>query len=335
MRVYRLHDFGLEHLRLEQADPPMPGAGEILLRVRAMSLNYRDLLVARGQYSKSIRLPGVPIADGAGEVAAVGPGVEDVHIGDPVCTHYVAAWRDGPFRADYLKQTLGLPGPGVAADYVVLPVGAVLSPPKGYDHAQAATLPIAALTAWSALVTEANVRPGQTVLTLGTGGVSIFAMQIAKALGARVIVTSSSDEKLRRAAELGADETINYRNTENWDADVARLTDGLGTDVTVETAGIATLERSLKATRAGGIIAYMGALTGLTGPINTGLLMMKRQRLCGILVDSRAAFEQMNSFLAAHRIQPVIDRRFTFEELPAALRYLESAAHFGKVVVEN
>ncbi|MBL8880634.1 MAG: NAD(P)-dependent alcohol dehydrogenase [Phycisphaerales bacterium] len=334
MRVYRLHDFGLEHLRLEQTDPPKPGIGDVLLRVRAMSLNYRDLLVARGQYSKSIRLPGVPIADAAGEIVAIGPDVENVRVGDNVCTHYVAAWREGPFRAEYLKQTLGLPGPGVAAEYVALPAGAVVVPPAGYDHAQAATLPIAALTAWSALATEADVKPGQTVLTLGTGGVSIFALQIAKARGARVIVTSSSNGKLRRAVELGADATINYREHENWDAEVIRLTDGMGVDVTVETAGIATLERSLKATRANGIVAYMGALTGLTGPINTGLLMMKRQRICGILVDSRAAFEQMNDFLPRHRIAPVIDRRFPFEELPAALRYLETGSHFGKIVVE-
>lgn len=334
MRAYRLHDFGLEHLRLEETEAPTPRNGEVLVRIRAMSLNYRDLLVARGQYSKSIRLPGVPIADAAGEIVAIGPGVENVREGDRICTHYVSAWQDGPFRAEYLKQTLGLPGPGVAAELVALPVGAVIAPPAEFDFAQAATLPIAALTAWSALVTEANLLPGQTVLTLGTGGVSIFALQIAKAHGARVIITSSSDEKLRRAAQLGADATINYRTHENWDAEVIRLTDGLGADVTVETAGIATLERSLKATRAGGMITYMGALTGLTGPINTGMIMMKRQRFCGILVDSHAAFEQMNVFLAKHRIQPVIDRRFPFDQLPEALRYLESGAHFGKVIVE-
>lgn len=333
MRAIRLHEFGLDNLRLETVPPPTPQDDEVVVRMRALSLNYRDLLVAKGLYSKSVRFPAIPISDGAGTVTAIGANVRSLRIGDHVCTHYLSKWNSGPYQAEYLKSALGIPGPGAAAEQVALAESAVIPIPTGYDFEQAATLPIAALTAWSALVTEGGIRSGQTILTLGTGGVSIFALQIAKATGARVIITSSSDEKLRRAAELGADATIHYRTIENWDAEVLRLTDGVGADITVETAGVGTLERSLKATRAGGVIAYMGALTGLTGPVNTGLLMMKRQRLCGILVDSRAAFADMNRFLTTHRIQPVVDRRFAFEDLPAALRYLESGAHFGKIVV--
>lgn len=333
MRAYCLHDFGLDHLRLENIPAPAPSDNEIIVQMRSISLNYRDLLVAKGLYSKSVRFPAIPISDGAGVVTAVGTNVRTVRVGERVCTHYLSAWDTGPYRAEYLKSALGIPGPGAAAEQVALPESAVISFPAEYDFAQAATLPIAALTAWSALVTEGGITAGQTVLTLGTGGVSIFALQIAKAFGARVIITSSSDEKLRRAADLGADATINYRTQENWDAEVTRLTDGVGADITVETAGVGTLERSLKATRAGGVIAYMGALTGLTGPMNTGVLMMKRQRLCGILVDSRSAFAEMNRFLADRKIRPVIDRRFAFEELLAAMRYLESGAHFGKIVV--
>ena len=194
MRAYRFAQFGIDHLRLEPAADPAPGPGEVVIELKALSLNYRDLMVVKGLYNPKLKLPAVPISDGAGVLSAVGDGVEGVAVGDRVISHFVSGWIGGPFRAEYGKTTLGTPGPGLAADRVVLPASAVVPVPAGYDFAQAATLPIAALTAWNVLVSEGRVEAGQTVLTLGTGGVSIFAVQLAKALGAKVIVTSRSDE---------------------------------------------------------------------------------------------------------------------------------------------
>lgn len=333
MRAYRFAAFGLEHLKIEDVPAPRPGPGEVVLDVKSVSLNYRDLLVVKGLYNPRLKLPAVPLSDGAGVISAVGPGVARVRVGDRVTSHFVSGWIDGPFTQDYLGTTLGTPAAGLAAEQVVLPAEAVVPLPGGYDFEQAATLPIAALTAWSALQTVGHVQAGQTVLTLGTGGVSIFAVQLAKALGARVIITSRSDAKLDRARALGADHTINYARTPDWEQTVLEYTGGVGVDLTVETAGPGTLDRSLKATRAGGIVALLGALTGRQGPVTTGLILMKRLRIEGIMVDSRAAFEAMNSFLAAHRIAPVIDRRFRFEQLPDAFRCMEAGEHFGKIVV--
>lgn len=333
MRAFQLLAFGLENLRLVDHPQPSPGPGEVLLHVRAMSLNYRDLMVIRGHYNPKQALPFVPISDAAGDVAAIGPGVTRVKAGAAVATHFIADWLEGPFRAEYRKSTLGTPGPGMAAEYVVLPERAVVPLPTGYDFAQGATLPIAALTAWSGLVTEGRVAAGQTVLTLGSGGVSIFALQIARALGARVIITSSSDGKLARARQLGASETINYRAQPDWEKQVLALTGNQGADITIETVGGTTLDKSLTATRAGGVVALLGVLAGVKSEINAAGFLMKRLKLAGIMVDSRAAFKQMNQFLAEHRIRPVIDRTFAFDELPAALRYMESGQHFGKIVV--
>ncbi len=333
MQAYCFDDFGIEHLKLKGVETPRPGPGQVVVDVRALSLNYRDLLVVQGQYNPRLKRPATPISDGAGVVSAVGPDVTRVRIGDRVVSHFVADWLDGPFHERYVTTTLGTPGAGLAAEQALLPAEAVLPIPAGYDFAQAATLPIAALTAWSALITVGAVQPGQTVLTLGTGGVAIFTVQLARALGARVIITSSRNDKLERARPLGADHTINYRETPEWDQAVRELTGGAGVDLTVETVGPGTLDRSMKATRAGGRIALLGALTGRQGPVTTGLILMKRLRIEGIMVDSRAAFEQMNRFLATHHIEPVIDRRFAFAQLPEAFRCLAAGEHFGKIVV--
>lgn len=333
MRICLLTSFGLDHLSLEEVRAPQPGPGEVLLQVHSVSLNYRDLLVVNGLYNPRLKLPATPLSDGAGVIAAVGPGVTRVRVGDRVASHFVSGWIDGPFRQEYLNTTLGTPAAGLAAEQVVLPAEAVVPLPAGYDFEQAATLPIAALTAWSALQTVGHVQPGQTVLTLGTGGVSIFAVQLAKALGARVVITSRSDAKLDRARALGADHTINYARTPDWEQAVLEYTGGVGVDLTVETAGPGTLDRSLKATRAGGTVALLGALTGRQGPVTTGLILMKRLRVEGIMVDSRAAFEAMNRFLETHGVVPVIDRRFPFDQLPAAFRCMEAGEHFGKIVV--
>ncbi len=334
MRGYTLTQFGLEHLDMQSLPPPTPGDGEVLVQVKAVSLNYRDLLVIDGRYHPKLPLPAVPISDGAGVVAAVGPDVDRVAVGDRIVTHFVADWIDGPFRGEYLKTSLGTPGAGLAAEQVVLPAQAVLPIPDDYSFAQAATLPIAALTAWSALITEGGLQAGQTVLTLGTGGVSLFALQLAKAMGARVIITSSSDEKLARAIRLGADQTVNYQTTTQWDRAVLDRTDGVGVDVVVETGGSGTLERSLRATRPGGTIAFLGAITGLRSMLDVAPILMKRLHVAGIYVDSRRSFENLNRFLTAHRIKPVIDRTFSFEQLSDALLYLQAGTHFGKIVVE-
>lgn len=335
MRAYTISQFGIENLKLKETDPPRPGRGEALIDVRAFSLNFRDLMVIKGIYNPRLKLPAVPISDGAGVVSAVGEGVTRVKVGDAVASHFVSGWIDGPFKAEYPGTTLGLPMAGLAAEQVVLPAEAVVPIPKGYELKQAATLPIAALTAWSALVTEGGLRAWQTVLTLGTGGVSIFALQLAKALGATVIITSSSDEKIAKARELGADHAINYRTNPDWHKEVLKLTDNRGADVTVENGGGATLNNSMKATRAGGLIAMLGALTGLQCQADLSQVLMKRLRIHGILVDSRSAFEAMNRFIEQHDIQPVIDRVFPFEQFPDALRLMESAGHFGKIVVER
>ncbi len=333
MQAYQLSAFGIEGLRLVDLPAPQAGPGQILVDVRALSLNYRDLLVIKGAYNPKLPLPAVPISDGAGVVSAVGPGVTTVRVGDRVMTHFVADWQDGRFRQEYLGTTLGTPGAGLAAEQVVLPETAVLPLPKGYDFAQAATLPIAALTAWSALVTVGEAQAGQTVLTLGTGGVAIFVLQIARLMGLSVIITSRSDAKLARCRELGATHTINYATRPDWDQAVLELTGGEGVDLTAETAGPGTLDQSMKATKAGGRIALLGALTGRAGTVTTGLILMKRLNIHGIMVDSRRAFQDLVRFIERWDLRPVIDRRFAFDQLPEALRCMEAGEHFGKIVV--
>jgi NADPH:quinone reductase-like Zn-dependent oxidoreductase len=333
MFAYQFGEFGLEHLRRVELPEPTCGPGQVLLDVRAISLNYRDLLVIKGLYNPKLRLPAAPVSDGAGVVAAVGAGVSGVRVGDRVMTCVVVAWKSGAYRFEYLRSALGTPGPGLAAERVVLPADALLPLPAGYDFAEAATLPIAGLTAWDALTTVGRAAPGQTVLTLGTGGVAIFTLQLAKALGARVIITSSSDEKLARARTLGADVTINYRTQPDWELGVLSATDGLGVDLTVETAGAQTLAPVLTATRAGGRVAVLGALTGLSAPLNLGAVMMKRLTLGGVMLGPRDEFEALAAFLPQHGIRPVIGERFAFDELPAALAAMASGRHFGKIVL--
>jgi NADPH:quinone reductase-like Zn-dependent oxidoreductase len=331
--------WGLDNLRLENVpEPSPPGPGEALVEIRALSLNYRDLLVIRGHYNPKFPLPATPISDGAGVVKAVGPGVTSVKAGDAVVAQFITGWKSGPFRGEYVGTTLGLPGPGLAAERVILPADALLPVPRGYDHRQAATLPIAALTAWSALVTEGGLDPGRTdnaatVLTLGTGGVSIFSLQFAKALGARVAITSSSDEKLARCKAMGADCLINYRTQPDWEKPLLEFSAWQGADITVETGGAGTLDRSLKATRAGGRIGMLGALTGLKAEVTVGMILMKRLRIAGIMVDSQSAFAAMNAFIERHSITPAIDRTYRFDQLSEALKLMEAGGHFGKVVV--
>lgn len=328
---------GPSELVLHECDLPSPGAGEVAVRIRAASLNYRDLLMRSGRSASGGSGPVVPLSDGAGEIVAVGEGVGEWKTGDRVVPTFFRDWISGRFDMAHHASARGGSCDGVLAETIVAPAHSLVPMPEGMDFAEAATLPCAALTAWHALMERGSpVGPGDAVLCLGTGGVSVFALQIAKAAGARVIVTSRSDGKLARARSLGADETVNYRETPEWDHEVWRLTGKRGADRVVEVGGPGTLGRSMNAVAAGGIVSLIGVLTGFDPPdASLFPLVTKNAELHGIYVGSREMFLRMNAFLETHRIRPEIDRTFAFEEAPAAYAHLESGAHFGKVVVNG
>jgi 2-desacetyl-2-hydroxyethyl bacteriochlorophyllide A dehydrogenase len=333
MRSYSIEQFGLENLRLINEPEPTPNANEILVRVRAVSLNYRDLMVVSGTYNPRMPLPAVPGSDCAGEVVAVGDDVEEWRVGDRVCSTVIPGWIGGGPSQEASKTAIGAGGArGVLSEYAVFHETAVVRAPKHLSYEEASTLPCAGLTAWHALSVSGKLREAETVLTLGTGGVSVFALQFAKQLGARVIIASSSDEKLERARELGADETVNYRETEDWDRKVLDLTGGLGVDHVVEVGGAGTLSRSVKSVQFGGHIALIGALAA-AGDFNLIPVFMKGIRMQGIFVGSREMFTEMNEFIEKADLKPVIDRQFGFDELKAALEEMRNGSHFGKIVV--
>lgn len=323
--------FGLDNLGFEDRPPPAPGPGQVLVRVRAASLNYRDLLIAKGQYNPKLRLPRVPGSDGAGEVAAVGPGVTDWKPGDRVIGCFMQNWTGGPITDDAARSALGGDRDGVLAEFVVLEASGLVPVPGVLSFEEAATLPCAAVTAWNAL-TGADCGPGKTVLLQGTGGVSVFALQFARALGATVLITSGHDDKLARALGMGAKAGTNYRTDPDWDRWARQQTDGRGVDVVVEVGGAGTLDRSLRAVRTGGHVALIGVLAG-PGSFNPVAVLMKAVRLQGVFVGSRLMFEDMNRLIAGEGLRPVVDRVFPFAEAPAAFRHLEGGSHFGKVVV--
>lgn len=324
--------FGFDALRCVEREAPSAGPGQVVVRMKAASLNYRDLLVVRGQYNPRMPLPRVPLSDGAGEVVEVGPGVTDWKPGDRVVGCFFQDWAAGPLSDRAAKSALGGAIDGVAAEVVAFRSEGLVRAPAHLNWEEAAALPCAAVTAWHAVV-ECGVQPGQTVLTLGTGGVSLFALQFAKLAGARVIITSGSDEKIARARKLGADEGINYRNQPEWDRPVRELTGGEGVDQVVEVGGAGTLPLSMRAVRSGGRINLIGVLSGAAGEVSPLPAVMKGIAIQGIYVGSRAMFEAMNRALELHQLRPVIDRSFGWSDLPAALSYMESAQHFGKIVV--
>jgi NADPH:quinone reductase-like Zn-dependent oxidoreductase len=333
MKAYRLHAFtGLDGIRQENLSSPVPGPGEVLVRVRAVSLNYRDLLISKGLYNPKLKLPLIPLSDGAGEVAVTGAGVTRFRPGDRVTANFMPAWVGGQIDDTSARSALGGDVNGMFAEEVVLPEASLVRVPGHLSFEEAATLPCAAVTAWHALMVGGGVKPGDTVLTQGTGGVSIFALQFARMAGARVLSTSSHDEKLGRLKELGASDLINYKTTPDWDVPVRALTGGVGVDQVVEVGGAGTLARSIKAVRMGGYIALIGVLAGL-GEVNPMPLLMKSVRIQGIFVGSRTMFEAMNQAISVNQLHPVIDRVFPFDDAIAALRHMESGAHFGKVVV--
>ncbi|WP_159348529.1 zinc-dependent alcohol dehydrogenase family protein [Roseomonas harenae] len=324
---------GLDKLELaDRPDPGPPGPGEIRVALHASSLNFHDYGVATGRARAEDGR--VLMADGAGVVEAIGQGVTDFAPGDHVVSCYFPDWQDGPPTIGNFARTPGDGLDGFAQDHVVRPATAFTRAPAGFSHVEAATITTAGLTAWRALVVDGGLKPGDTVLALGTGGVSIFALQLAKRIGARVIITSSSDEKLERARALGADETINYRTDENWGARARELTGGRGVDHVVEVGGPGTLARSIEAVRVGGHISLIGVLTGRAGEVPTGALMAKQARLQGLIVGNRRQQQDFVRALEGGALRPVIDRNFRLEELADAFRYEESGGHFGKIGVE-
>jgi NADPH:quinone reductase-like Zn-dependent oxidoreductase len=327
--------FGLDHLALTGRPDPRPGQGEVLVRVRAVSLNYRDLLTVRGQYNPKQKLPLIPCSDGVGEVVEVGDGVTRVRPGERVCANFAQRWIAGEPTREKLRSTLGGPLDGMLAELVALSEEGVVRVPDHLTDEGAATLPCAGLTAWSTLVTDGGLTAGDSVLLQGTGGVSIFALQFAKLLGLRVIITSSSDEKLARARDLGADEGINYRQTPDWAVRVKELTGGTGVDHVVEVGGAGTLKQSLQAVRIGGTVSVMGVLAGNALELPLPLIFMQRIRMQGILVGSREGFEAMNRAIALHRLRPVVDRVFPMEETRAALELMDRGGHFGKICIKT
>ena len=334
MRTWEIRgDFGLQNLAIAEKPEREPGPGEVVVGVRACSLNYRDLQVVRGQYGPSTRLPLVPFSDGAGEVVAVGEGVTRFAEGDRVCGIFMQGWISGEVTPEAAATALGGAIDGMLSEKVVLSEEGLVHIPEHLSFEEASTLPCAAVTAWNGLVEKGGLKAGETVLVQGTGGVSIFALQFAEMLGARAIATSSSDEKLERALALGASDGINYKTTPEWDERTLELTGGRGVDHVVEVGGPDTFNGSLSAVRMGGGIYMIGVLTGIRGEVNTALILRKTIRVQGIYVGSRAMFEAMNRAISLNEMRPVIDRVFSFEEAPDALRHMESAAHFGKIVV--
>jgi NADPH:quinone reductase-like Zn-dependent oxidoreductase len=333
VKAYQLEQFGIENLRVVERETPRPATGEVLVRVCAASLNYRDVMVVKGTYNPRMKLPAIPFSDGAGEIVEIGEGVTKWVKGDRVCSTVIAGWIDGGPTAEKSKTAIGAGNyDGVLSEYRLFNEQALVRAPEHLSSEEASTLPCAALTAWHALKFSGNVQPGETVLTLGTGGVSIFAVQFAKLLGARVIVTSSSNEKLTKVLQLGANETINYREQEDWDNAVLEITGGQGVDHVIEVGGTGTLQRSVKAVRVGGHIALIGALAMSDG-FNPIPIFMKGIRVQGIFIGSRAMFEEMNTAITRAHLEPVVDRAFEFDQAREALEYMERGSHFGKVVV--
>ena len=333
MKVVRLKTpASVASLRLLEEDPPAPKAGEVLVRLRASSLNAHDDFVVRGIFPAADGR--VPLSDGAGEVLACGEGVTELSVGDAVVSTFWPYWLSGEITAATRRDIPGENVDGYAREYACMPAHAFTRAPPGYSHAQAATLPCAGLTAWRGLVVQGKVRPGDTVLVMGSGAVSLFALQFAKAAGARVIATSSSEEKLEKLKRLGADDLINYKTTPSWGEKAKALTDGRGVDQVIEVGGPATLAQSMAACRLGGHIALIGVLSGFAGEVLIPALFAAQIRVSGISIGSRADQEDMIRAIHVNRLKPVIDRSFGLEQIAAAFEYYQTQSHFGKISLE-
>jgi NADPH:quinone reductase-like Zn-dependent oxidoreductase len=335
MRAWEIvSDGGVDALALNENPMPAPGPGQVVVKIHASSINYRDLTTIEDPVTRKLPYPTIPNSDAAGEIVALGAGIEGLAVGDRVASCFFEDWPAGPISAAIMGTALGGAHPGVLAEHVVLSAGGVIPIPDHLTWRQAATLPCAALTAWHALSEPHPVQPGETVLLLGTGGVSVFAQQFCRMMGVRTIATSSSDAKLERMRELGAMETINYRDTPDWDRTVRQLTDGAGVDRVIEVGGPGTLQKSIAATRVGGHVALIGILSGVAGTVSPTDIMRKSITVRGIYVGSRQMFAEMNAAISHHQLEPVIDETFAFEDARSAYHRMRNAGHFGKLVID-
>ncbi len=336
MRALELTDgFGLEHLKIVERPDPAPGHGEVLVRMKAVSLNFRDLLMVQGAYSRAAAaLPITPFSDGCGVVEAVGPGVTRVEVGDRVSTLFFQDWIGGRPTLQSQMSSLGQPIPGAGRELAVFSQEGVSKVPHFLTDHQVATLPCAALTAWRALFRDGQVQAGDTAVLQGTGGVSIFGLQFARAAGLRTVITSSSDEKLERARALGAHHTHNYRADPDWSKTVRAATGGRGADFVMEVGGAKTLQESLKSVRIGGHVSIIGVLSGPAEPLQFGWLIATSARLQGVSVGSREMFEDMCRAIDLHRMEPVVDKVFPMAKTARAFEAMQAGEHFGKIVVD-
>ncbi|HZD50537.1 MAG TPA: NAD(P)-dependent alcohol dehydrogenase [Silvibacterium sp.] len=333
MKIWHIPSFGIDNLELVDRHMPQPAPGQVLVKVHAVSLNYRDLLVVLGKYNPRLALPRIPCSDGAGEIIALGDNVTRWKIGQRVAGIFMQHWIEGPPDAAKQRGALGGDIDGMLAEYVVLDERGLVEFPPHLSWEEGATLPCAAVTAWNAVVHARDTKPGDSIVIQGTGGVSIFALQFAKLLGARVLGISSSDEKIQRAQRLGLDSGLNYKRTPDWAAWVLEQTGGAGADLVIEVGGAGTFARSLKAVRIGGSVAQIGVLSQSTEPLTIFPILHKQVHVQGIYVGSRTDFEEMNKAIALHSMQPVVDHVFAFTQFKNALKTLEAASHFGKLVI--
>ena len=327
--------WGLDELKVVEVPDPRPGPGEVLIRMRAVSLNYRDLLMVGGIYGRAPATAGpiTPFSDGCGIVEAVGEGVTRFAVGDRVATLFFQGWISGPPTLEKLSTSLGMPIPGAGRELAVFSQEGLSKVPEFLSDEQVATLPCAALTAWRGLFEDARLKPGDTVVLQGTGGVSIFGLQFAHAAGLRTLITSSSDEKLKRAKDLGADHLVNYRQEPEWSKAVRAATAGVGADLILEVGGGGTIEQSMRAVKIGGHIAIIGVVAGAGNPFNPAALIGNSAKMQGLSVGSREAFEAMCRAIEQHRIQPVVDKTFPWTEAKAAFQAMQAGEHFGKIVL--
>ncbi|MGO4537394.1 zinc-dependent alcohol dehydrogenase family protein [Paenibacillus sp. 2TAB19] len=335
MKTYVLQGgFGLDHVAEVDRPIPTPGRGEVLIRMKAVSLNARDIGVIDGFYNPELKEPLIPVSDGVGEIVALGENAGKFRIGERVSAIFTQSWKSGEATQENWITTLGSPLQGLLAEYVVLPEEGLVRVPQHLSDVEAATLPCAGVTAWHAIVEEGKVKAGDTVVVQGTGGVSLFALQFAKLQGAKVIVTSSSNEKLARAKSLGADYGINYKETAEWDKAVLEFTQGKGADHIVDLGGGATLNRSISALKVGGQISIVGILSGASvEDLAIVPAILRRAKLQAINVGSRAMFENMNVAIEHHRLHPVIDSEYPFSQAVKALTHLAEGSYFGKIVI--
>jgi NADPH:quinone reductase-like Zn-dependent oxidoreductase len=333
MRAYQLQQLGIDTLSKVDLPTPKPAHRQVLVKVAACSLNFRDLAIVIGKYRMPTKSNVIPLSDGAGEVIEVGPNVTRVKVGDRVAGCFFQRWPGGLPGPDAQGSALGGTADGMLAEYVVLEEEGVVKIPAHLSYEEGATLPCAGVTAWNALAEHGKLTAGDTILVQGTGGVSVFALQFARLMGATVIATSSSDAKLAHAKKLGAAHGINYKTTPDWDKAAVELTGGLGVDQVVEVGGAGTITKSLGAIRSGGKVSMIGVLTS-GSDFNPMLIMAKRANVQGISVGSTQMFEAMNRAITAGGLKPVIDKVFGFDDTAAAFKYLQSAQHFGKIVIK-